>query len=152
MRNIILVIAAVFFTANTLAVDCTTIKADKERLACYDKGAKRTAPKGNTAEAEKLVESTKKVISDRFKDPEATQYRNIVVFGKDALLPTVVCGELNAKNSFGAYTGFIRFTFMAPIARVDLDDDEYSSAFEKVLAPICNGTDTRYGHVIYRAS
>ncbi|WP_208348649.1 hypothetical protein [Pseudaestuariivita rosea] len=40
-----------------------------------------------------------------FKDPAAAQFRNERVY-RMATGGTVVCGEVNGKNSFGAYVGF----------------------------------------------
>lgn len=48
---------------------------------------------------------TKAKIEAHLNDPESARYRNIVVkAGRD-----IVCGEVNAKNRFGAYVGFRRF-------------------------------------------
>ncbi|MEN2980254.1 hypothetical protein P7L78_26385 [Tistrella bauzanensis] len=45
---------------------------------------------------------------EMMKDPDATQFRNvrIVPYGAGGRL---ACGEINGKNSYGAYTGFVRF-------------------------------------------
>jgi hypothetical protein len=37
------------------------------------------------------------------KDSESVQFREVIV------TPKVVCGQYNAKNSYGAYAGFQRF-------------------------------------------
>lgn len=42
-------------------------------------------------------------LADMFSDPDAVQFRRLRV-GNDAL-----CGEINAKNAFGAYVGFQPF-------------------------------------------
>lgn len=61
------------------------------------------------------VETAKKLMSNVLKDPVSAQYRNIYVesFPKEIIKKTniswAVCGEVNSKNSFGAYTGFKRF-------------------------------------------
>ncbi|QFU23158.1 hypothetical protein FM038_014055 [Shewanella eurypsychrophilus] len=62
----------------------------------------------------------KKTVSDiasvKLKDPESVQFRNFKIKrGGDysgASLPDavrIVCGERNAKNSYGGYTGFKTF-------------------------------------------
>lgn len=46
-------------------------------------------------------------IKSDLKDPDSAKFRNVFISmykGKPTL-----CGELNAKNSFGAYTGYKRF-------------------------------------------
>lgn len=44
------------------------------------------------------------LITKDFKDPVSAQFRNEVLKQSDWL-----CGEINSKNSYGAYTGFKRF-------------------------------------------
>lgn len=43
-------------------------------------------------------------IADEFADPVAVQFRRLRMGRED-----VVCGELNAKNGYGAYVGFQPF-------------------------------------------
>ena len=43
----------------------------------------------------------------RMKDPDAVHFQNETVVRSGA--DVTVCGQLNAKNSFGAYTGFAPF-------------------------------------------
>lgn len=45
-------------------------------------------------------------IKQRLRDPESAQFRNVAVYY--AVTP-MVCGEVNAKNALGGYTGFTRF-------------------------------------------
>lgn len=56
-------------------------------------------------EAEKI--SKAELIKD-FNDPSSVQFRNVVTYSPDPGI-YATCGELNAKNSFGAYTGFKKF-------------------------------------------
>lgn len=46
---------------------------------------------------------------NRLKDPESTKFRN-----EKRYETGYVCGEFNSKNSYGAYTGYIRYTAKAP--------------------------------------
>ena len=49
-------------------------------------------------------------VRERLKDPESANFRDLVVRqfkGKDA-----VCGQVNAKNGFGAYVGFQKFVYI----------------------------------------
>lgn len=54
----------------------------------------------------------KKIAKDNLKDPGSAQFRNIQkpkkFWGKSLTLNPywLICGEVNAKNSFGGYTGF----------------------------------------------
>jgi hypothetical protein len=69
-------------------------------------------------------------------DPSSAQYRNVQVvpFGPRVPLPpgvpqprsVIYCGEINAKNRFGAYVGFRHFSAvpepMGPDDHADIDD------------------------------
>jgi len=60
------------------------------------------------------INNAKQVVSDTFKDPESTKFRNVKLITKysdaDPAFSPYVCGEVNAKNSYGAYTGYKWFT------------------------------------------
>lgn len=53
-----------------------------------------------------LIERAKKAVREKLKDPEAARFRNV---RKKKGYEGVVIGEVNAKNSFGAYVGYDRF-------------------------------------------
>ena len=60
------------------------------------------------AHTQRAEDSGKNEITTGFFDPASVQFRNLktrIVFSSYA-----VCGELNAKNRYGAYTGFKRFS------------------------------------------
>ena len=69
-----------------------------------------------------LVGQTKKNVKDLLKDPESAQFRNVKVVinteGKKS-----VCGQVNAKNSYGGYTGFQSFYAKSNDKIVYLNDD-----------------------------
>ncbi len=48
-------------------------------------------------------------VAAELRDPSSAQFRNIME-GTE-----VACGEVNAKNAFGAYTGFREFTYRGGI-------------------------------------
>ncbi len=54
-----------------------------------------------------LFARAKKAAAYDLKDPGSAQFRNIRI----SALPTIVCGEINGKNSYGAFTGFNLFTY-----------------------------------------
>ena len=63
------------------------------------------APTKGPALDKKLIDAVKVAIEYSLKDPASVQYRNVrVVNKKDGR--KAVCGEFNAKNSFGGYGGF----------------------------------------------
>lgn len=45
----------------------------------------------------------KRAVAEKLKDPSSAQFQNVRESGE------YVCGEVNGKNSFGAYSGFRRF-------------------------------------------
>lgn len=65
----------------------------------------------------------KEAASRNLKDPAATQFRDVQSCPSDS---NVTMGELNAKNSFGAYTGFKPF-FYADGNAVMLDDYDFEA-------------------------
>src|SRR3989442_542272 len=62
------------------------------------------------------VEQVEKVAARDFKDPDTVKFRDVTFhphYEKTGeLVFVVLCGEVNAKNSYGAYTGFKSFTYM----------------------------------------
>jgi hypothetical protein len=59
-----------------------------------------------------MIPTFEHAVADQMKDPGSAKFRNTKVIidedGSDAL-----CGDINAKNSYGGYTGFI--SFYAPL-------------------------------------
>ena len=55
-----------------------------------------------------FAKKAKEVVANVMKDPSSVQFRTLVV-AKDSDGKRTLCGEVNAKNSFGAYTGFRPF-------------------------------------------
>ena len=79
------------------------------------------AAQSMTSEESEFWSKAKKSVEKKLKDPESARYRNLL-FTKSKMAPfevVVVCGEVNAKNSFGGYAGFGRFSAMADGAYLD---------------------------------
>lgn len=57
------------------------------------------------AKAQTAVSVATEAVRNATADPMAVQFRMVVMKGG------IVCGEYNAKNAFGAYTGFEQFAF-----------------------------------------
>ncbi len=57
-----------------------------------------------------LVEPSLAAIRNQLRDPESAQFRNVRYFGDWTRAGGVVCGEVNAKNGFGGFSGFHWFT------------------------------------------
>lgn len=71
----------------------------------------------------------KQVITKDLKDPASAIFRNITSDNYQ------VCGEVNAKNSYGAYIGYKRFTYskLTKSASLEPADSILSSADSKML-------------------
>ncbi len=65
-----------------------------------------TRPVPVTAQDRGVIQSA---IIDGMKDPGAAQLRNVVAYDLSDGQGRAICGELNGKNSFGAYVGFQPF-------------------------------------------
>lgn len=64
----------------------------------------------------------------RQKDPDATQFRDLMKCPKD---PRVTSGEYNAKNSYGAYIGFEAFYHSQDTGVVFLSDDDFMMMLDR---------------------
>lgn len=62
-------------------------------------------------------------ITKKLKDPGSAQFRNVemrLFEGKP-----IICGEVNAKNSYGGYTGFTRFVASNYDSTFESSDSQY---------------------------
>ena len=57
--------------------------------------------------ASELEKKAKEAVRYDLKDPDSAQFREIQVY----LEKRLVCGEVNSRNSYGAYAGFEPFTY-----------------------------------------
>lgn len=79
-----------------------------------------------TLTAQQIVVA-KEVVSHDLKDPSSAQFRNLYGFRYQGQDLTMVCGEMNAKNSYGGYGGFTYFFTKLSLATEPLmtSIDEY---------------------------
>ncbi|MDT1887731.1 hypothetical protein ACN6Q4_20435, partial [Acinetobacter baumannii] len=68
-------------------------------LSCLMLGCGKTEKEKLDEERKNLDLQVQKLVKDKLKDGETAKFRN----------QWELCGEVNAKNSFGAYTGFQRY-------------------------------------------
>ena len=82
----------------------------------------------------------KKLIRD-FKDPSTAQFRDVFVatMGKDHI---ALCGEVNAKNSYGAYIGFKPFYVIQekgqPIGTPTIAPEVGDLVFQTIFGAYCS--------------
>lgn len=143
---------------------CTTIKLAKDRLACFDRfavaqtaeteaaagEAKKAAELEATKESEDAqqrayvlaeVDRFKAALTASFKDPGSAQFRNVVAYGRaKPLYISYLCGQVNAKNSYGAYIGFKRF-FMIGKETSQVEDGKNGYIFDKMWPTTCTGEE-----------
>jgi hypothetical protein len=90
----------------------------------------------NPSEVSTAVRDGRAAVTRDLKDPSSVQFRNLFVVkkpfksddGKTYQL-YALCGELNAKNSYGGYAGFRRFTATTDVAFIEKEDD--AGVFER---------------------
>lgn len=74
-------------------------KAAIERQKAEDNARQRT------------VEAVRRAVASNLLDPNAAQFRKVNAYPSEGRAQTV-CGEINGKNSFGAYAGFHGFYYV----------------------------------------
>lgn len=96
----------------------------QEEIALEKKSKIEAQIKADKAVDLKKVEDAVKYV---LKDGESARFRNVI--GN--------CGEVNSKNSYGAYAGFSRFVFKRDNGKVVFDnpDNQY---FNAVVASFCD--------------
>lgn len=75
-------------------------------------------------EANNFQEALRESLSYNFLDPFSSKIRNVYFNG------STICGEINAKNSFGAYTGFKQFRISLAVGDVVIDANLF--AYEEI--------------------
>ena len=85
----------------------------------------------NQTEDDQAIATAKQVITDNLKDPDSAKFKNITVYritnqatGKTEI--SAICGEVNAKNSYGGYVGFKKFAtvMLADKPKVAVEDGQ----------------------------
>ena len=76
------------------------------------------------AEAGTAVAKAKTKVAERLIDPASAQFRSVAVYVGRAGEHYGLCGEVNARNRLGGYTGFVPFVAPAKSTRAWLRPDE----------------------------
>lgn len=72
----------------------------------------------NVHASDDLIAQAKESLTKDLKDPYSAVFEGIYM-GKAANGAPVVCGTINAKNAYGAYTGRKRFYYLPGHAKID---------------------------------
>jgi hypothetical protein len=75
-------------------------------------------------------EIAQEAVRNHLKDPDSARFRNVTIIRVEPD-GAVVCGEVNAKNSYGGYVGFRRFVVTGD--HVMMDDTTSFAALAHVL-------------------
>lgn len=75
--------------------------------------------------------AAEEAVRAQLKDGDSAKFRNLYVkkqfsgqyVGNKFVNDVATCGEVNAKNGYGAYTGFRRFYVFGSIVSIPDDDD-----------------------------
>lgn len=77
---------------------------------------------------------------EHLKDPASASFRNQFIslsepMGEGKIVATLLCGEVNSKNSFGGYAGFARFYTIAVSPHIEKEDDEvFANMWKKMCS------------------
>jgi hypothetical protein len=81
-------------------------------------------------------ENARLAVKSLLKDPGSAEFTNERVLKDASGNPTVVCGEVNAKNAFGGYVGAQKFfdvihtgSGTVMVRKADRFDDEFDKAY-----------------------
>ncbi|MDE1151044.1 MAG: hypothetical protein PW788_00785 [Micavibrio sp.] len=61
------------------------------------------------------ISKAKQSVAAQMKDPGSTQFKNVAGYSYGQPGFTMLCGEVNAKNSFGGYIGYRHFTYFSGV-------------------------------------
>lgn len=91
------------------------------------------------AHAAALVESASDRLDSILNDYPTARFRNVRARLRqlsNGVRDIAVCGEMNAKNGFGAYTGWVGFALMGPPTDffVTSDNRRFSGSFDLICA------------------
>jgi hypothetical protein len=105
-----------------------------------DEDASSESPNPNVTDMATSQSLSKQQLEAILKDPDSVKYLNVSAYQKTVGDKTlfVFCGQLNAKNSFGAYAGTERFV----ATPVDAVLESAAPDFEQRWAYFCAGSGT----------
>jgi hypothetical protein len=105
-------------------------------------GSVCSQPAPSAKELAAFVKAAKANIMDRMKDPASVQFRNLYVSRSGPLGEApggllILCGQVNAKNTYGGYVGFKDF-YAAEVILQRVDPEEADSSFAPIAASFCS--------------
>jgi hypothetical protein len=97
-----------------------------------------------------LTKKAKADVSALLKDPDSAKFRNLklvdptVLSEKGIDVFAVICGEVNGKNTYGGYSGFVPFLYDGSPLIYNENDEIDAKSFEDTYNKKCkDGTITK---------
>lgn len=83
------------------------------------------------------IDRAKGAIKQKLKDPDSAEFQRVKFFAQREKLPPLVCGEVNAKNSFGGRAGFQRFISAgsSDLSYLETEMSDFESAW-RMMCPV----------------
>jgi len=83
-----------------------------------------------------LTQRAKTEVSTALKDPDSAKFRNLkfvdsMGLGEEGVdIGVAICGEINGKNSYGGYSGFVPFLYHGKgLSMIYNEDDEIDAEY-----------------------
>jgi len=77
-----------------------------EEMGRYSASLQEFLKSGGTEE--EAIKKAQAVVANKLKDPDSAKFRNVVI-KQNYTRAKFICGQVNGKNSYGAYAGFSQF-------------------------------------------
>jgi hypothetical protein len=104
---------------------CASIASDTDRLKCFDavsQAAKATvAPADPKPLEDPLISGAKTAVRKQLRDSSSGKFTELRIASDNSGVKGV-CGEINAKNAFGGYSGPQSFTYDGKFAKIIVAD------------------------------
>lgn len=110
---------------------------DKEQRSEAAEAANPYADKG---QQQLWIVKGQEAIKARLKDPDSAEFRNVGFYSGGPA--PVACGEVNAKNGFGGYTGYERFIASGSKLAILASDMRSSAEMQKAWEQMCVKAET----------
>lgn len=101
------------------------------------------APAFSIDEYAPLLDEARAALEERVKDPSSLQFRKVFIsFGGDV---RTVCGEFNAKNSYGGYAGFSRFFHVGGTSVTSIEEGFDKEVLRAMWPNVCGNRSIEIG-------
>lgn len=97
--------------------------------------AAAAAPPINARETAAFAAAHKALVRGSLKDPSSAQFQSVFV-SRGTSGARILCGEVNAKNSFGGYVGFKRF-YAVEAGWATIDNEDEADVFRAMWPQVC---------------